>query len=83
MSANDWLAQDLADMASLPVHRPSDVETTARGAALMAAVGAGLHPDLDAAAAAMTPQTQGFTPRDLGDQRSRRLSAWAEVVRSA
>ena len=41
MSANDWIAQDLADILGVPVDRPADVETTARGAAMLAAVGAG------------------------------------------
>lgn len=83
MSANDWLAQDLADMCRLPVHRPADVETTARGAAIMAAVGAGLYCDLQQAAAAMTPATQSFQPRDLGAGRDRRLSAWRALVERA
>lgn len=80
MSANDWLAQDLADMLRLPVHRPDDVETTARGAAIMAAIGAGLFPDLAAAAAAMTPPTRTFTPTDLGPHREQRLTAWRAVL---
>ena len=35
MSANDWIAQDLADILGVPVDRPADVETTARGAAML------------------------------------------------
>jgi xylulokinase len=42
-----------ASMTGLPVTRPEDVETTARGAAMLAAVGAGLHPTVAAAARAM------------------------------
>jgi xylulokinase len=42
-----------ADVTGLPVTRPEDVETTARGAAMLAAVGAGLHPDVPSAALAM------------------------------
>lgn len=42
-----------ADVTGLPVTRPEDVETTARGAAMLAAAGAGLYPDVAAAAAAM------------------------------
>ena len=42
MVANDWLAQDLADMLALPVERPRFAETTALGAAMLAGVGAGL-----------------------------------------
>jgi glycerol kinase len=83
MAANDWLAQDLADMCRLAVRRPADIETTARGAALLAAVGAGLYPDLAAAAASMTPPTTSFMPRDLGAERTRRLSAWRTLVERA
>lgn len=83
MAANGWLAQDLADMTGLPVARPADIETTARGAALLAAVGAGLYPDLSAAAAAMVSPSRAFLPRDLGPERSRRLDAWRTLVARA
>jgi glycerol kinase len=42
MAANDWLAQDLADMLGLPSSGPAFVETTALGAAMLAGVGCGL-----------------------------------------
>jgi xylulokinase len=42
-----------AHITGLPVCRPEDVETTARGAAMLAAAGAGLHPTVAAAARAM------------------------------
>ena len=42
-----------ASMTGLPVTRPDDVETTARGAAMLAAAGAGLYPSVAAAARAM------------------------------
>jgi xylulokinase len=42
-----------ADVTGLPVTRPDDVETTARGAAMLAAAGAGLHSSPAAAARAM------------------------------
>jgi xylulokinase len=47
------LRQIRADVTGLPVSRPADVETTARGAAMLAAAGARLHPDAVAAAGAM------------------------------
>jgi glycerol kinase len=46
MIANGWLVQDLADMLGLEVIRPDMVETTALGAAMLAATGAGLYPSL-------------------------------------
>ncbi len=42
-----------AHVTGLPVSTPDDVETTARGAAMIAAAGAGLHPSVAAAGSAM------------------------------
>ena len=38
-----------ADVTGLPVRVPTSVETTATGAAILAAVGAGIHPTVGAA----------------------------------
>jgi xylulokinase len=52
-----------ADVTGLPVTRPEDVETTARGAAMLAAAGSGLHPDLEAAAVSMSsPRREHVLP---------------------
>ena len=80
MSANDWLAQDLADLLALPVVRPDFVETTALGAAMLAAVGAGLHGSLDEAAAAMIGGTRRFEPAMGEEQRAARLAAWNKAL---
>jgi glycerol kinase len=79
MSANDWVAQDMADMLALPVERPADVETTARGAAMLASVGAGLYPTLEAAMA-MVPARTRFTSAMTDEDRSRRLAGWRSLV---
>jgi glycerol kinase len=79
MSANNWVAQDMADMLALPVERPADVETTARGAAMLASVGAGLYPTLEAATA-MVPARTRFTPAMTDEDRSRRLAGWRSLV---
>jgi xylulokinase len=47
-----------ADVTGLPVGWSEDVETTARGAAMLAAVGAGFHDDVASAAAAMARPAQ-------------------------
>jgi glycerol kinase len=75
MSANDWLAQDIADLTMLPVVRPDFVETTALGAAMLAAVGAGLHGSLEHARAAMIGGTRRFEPAMTPDVRQARLAA--------
>lgn len=46
--ANDYAMQFLADILDRPVERPQNIETTALGAAALAALGAGLIPDLSA-----------------------------------
>ena len=57
------LLQVRASVTGLPVSRPEDVETTARGAAMLAAAGAGLHPSVAAAARAMAgPAAGGASP---------------------
>lgn len=80
MVCNNWLAQDLADMLGLPVERPEFIETTALGAAMLAAVGAGIHPDLDAAAEAMRGEITPFSPNMSAKQRERRLAGWRDAI---
>ncbi|KKW92386.1 glycerol kinase [Sphingobium chungbukense] len=80
MSANDWIAQDLADMLDLAVDRPADVETTAKGAAMLAAVGCGLHPSLERAAAAMGTVMTRFTPAMAVGRRTERLARWDALI---
>ena len=80
MVANNWLAQDLADILKLTVERPAVVETTALGAAMLAAVGAGIHPSLEDAAAAMSGEATRFEPQMSADERERRLSGWRDAM---
>ena len=79
MSANDWLAQDLADVLGLSVERPVDVESTARGAAMLAAVGCGLLPSLEATAA-MLPPGVSFEPAGDPGAVSTRLAQWHDAL---
>ena len=80
MASNNWLAQDLADMLELTVERPEFVETTALGAAMLAAVGAGIYPDLQAAADAMRGNVAHFEPSMGAEERTRRLAGWKEAL---
>lgn len=79
MVANDWMAQDLADMLAIDVERPEFIETTALGAAMLAAVGAGVYPSLDASAA-MRGGLIRFVPKLHGDARQIRLEGWADAL---
>jgi glycerol kinase len=79
MVANDWMAQDMADMLDLTVERPRFGETTALGAAMLAGVGCGLFDDL-AAASAMRGAVGAFTPALDDAARQRRLAGWQRAV---
>ncbi len=83
MSANDWMAQDLADILDLEVERPDFVETTALGAAMLAAVGCGMHEDLRSAAAAMRGGGSSFRPQMEDDVRAARLARYARALAAA
>lgn len=80
MSANDWMAQDLADVLALPVERPACVETTALGAAMLAALGAGRFVSLEEAGAAMGGARQGFAPRMSPQTRAERVANWERAL---
>jgi glycerol kinase len=82
MAANDWMAQDIADVTGLPVIRPDLVETTALGAAMLGAVGAGLHPSLEAASEAMIGPEKRFEPAMEADAREGRLASWRAALAS-
>ena len=78
MVANDWLCQVLADVLDRPVERPATVETTAWGAALLAGVGAGLLPGLDAVPWAADRR---FVPAMDPAARSRMIEGWHAAIR--
>jgi glycerol kinase len=58
---NDLLLEEQAKLAGITIERPTDLETTARGAAMLAAVGAGLF-EGTAEAAQMSPIERTFEP---------------------
>ncbi len=81
MVANDWMAQDLADVLNLAVERPVFAETTALGAAMLAGVGCGLFKDLHAASA-MRGKIATFDSAMDDTVRKTRLNGWAKAVKS-
>lgn len=82
MAVNDWFCQFLADIADVIVERPEVVETTALGAALLAAVGAGLAPSLEEAAG-MWRCERSFEPSMSPEQRASLLDGWQAAVAQA
>jgi glycerol kinase len=79
MVANDWLCQDLADVLGITVERPRVVETTALGAAMLAAVGHGLFADLESASV-MWHAERRFEPALNEEARTVRKTNWATAV---
>ncbi|WP_395777961.1 glycerol kinase [Aquidulcibacter sp.] len=80
MVANDWMAQDLADILTIDVERPRFIETTALGAAMLAGVGCGLYGSLEEAAI-MRGQVERFSPAMADPVRQTRLSGWADALK--
>lgn len=80
MAANDWMAQDIADVLGLPVTRPAFVETTALGAAMLASVGAGIYAGLEEAAANMIGDVSRFEPDMNENLRSERIANWDKAL---
>jgi glycerol kinase len=81
MVANDWMAQDLADMLAVSVERPKFAETTALGAAMLAGVGCGLFKGLEEASV-MRGAVETFEPAIVTDIRDGRLAGWQKAVES-
>ena len=80
MAGSDWTMQFLADVLDLPVDRPVDLETTARGAAWLAGYQAGFYPG-PAEWAARWERDRRFTPEMDADLRQRKLDGWRDAVR--
>ncbi|MCY3795929.1 MAG: FGGY-family carbohydrate kinase, partial [Gammaproteobacteria bacterium] len=78
MVANDWLCQFLADVLDRPVNRPKTIETTALGAAALAA--AGPDGDLGDVHQALG-EGQTFTPELPQAKRAALLEGWRRAVR--
>ncbi len=79
MVANDWMAQDLADMLGIAVERPKFIETTALGAAMLAGVGAGLYKTLHDATV-MRQGVERFLPQLDDGLRQQRIDGWADAL---
>lgn len=78
---NDLLAQFQADVAAVEVVRPVEVESTGRGAAMLAGVGADLS-DLGAAAR-MVKLDRTFAPAMDPAARSLHLERWQDAIKRA
>jgi len=76
---NDLLMQYQADTASLTIERPVELESTARGAAMLAGVGAGLFPGVRDSAR-MSKVERTFSVEMNAEDRKAHLDRWADAV---
>ena len=78
-AANDLLLQMQSDFGGLTVERPTELESTARGAAMLAGLGAGLFSSPEDAAR-MIQLGQAFTPQIGASARTAALGRWSDAV---
>ncbi len=78
-SASDGLMQFQADLLGVRVERPKDLESTARGAAMLAGLGAGLWKGPEELAS-QRQVDRSFSPSMSRDERARRLAQWHRAV---
>lgn len=81
-AVNDLLMQFQADVANVAIERPADLETTARGAAMLAGVGAGLFRTKEDSAR-MSRVGQSFQVAMSEADRSSHLRRWSDAVARA
>ncbi len=79
-AANDLLMQIQADLLGVQIFRPEMVESTALGAAKLAALGVGLPP-VDTAGE--TARMRVFTPSMSAEARAAHLARWSDAVARA
>jgi glycerol kinase len=81
-AANDLLMQLQSDFSAISVERPTELESTARGAAMLAGVGVGLFPT-PAAAAGICRLDRTFTKELEASDRTQFRARWEEAVTRA
>jgi glycerol kinase len=79
-SSDDFLMQFQADLLACPIDRPACMETTALGAAALAALALGWQSPETLAA---RPTEKSFTPAMPEENRNVRLAAWRKAVSRA
>ncbi|PHR62437.1 MAG: glycerol kinase [Robiginitomaculum sp.] len=79
MVRNDWVMQFLADVLNVIVERPTSIESTANGAAALAALGAGVYGSLDEFAQTRAVE-QVFTPKMGEAKRNELLAGWDQAL---
>ncbi|MEC9291948.1 MAG: glycerol kinase GlpK [Pseudomonadota bacterium] len=81
MVANTWFCDRLADITDVETVRPKVTETTALGAAYLAAIGAGLIPDFETISN-QWQVSKTFTPSLDSDKRSKMIKGWQKAIQN-
>jgi glycerol kinase len=76
---NDLLMELQASLSGLTVERPQDLESTARGAAMLAGLGAGIYSNANEAAK-IVKLDRAFPATMMDAERASRLTAWHDAV---
>lgn len=79
MAVNRWFLQFLADQCQLEVQKPKNIETTAKGAALLAALGCGVFNSLDELHASWGVE-QAFIPQRSLEQVELDYRGWRQAL---
>lgn len=79
MAANDWLCRFLAGLLDVPIERPVDLETTARGAAFHAGLATGMWSGLGELEALWSREAC-FTPDVPANRRATLIAGWHDAV---
>ena len=80
MAVNNWMLQFLADLCRIDVERPFNVETTAHGAAVIAALGIGLIDNIEQAKTFWMLE-QKFHPEEESGQFEQYYAGWQKALR--
>jgi len=78
-AANNLLMELQAGISGVSVERPQDLESTARGAAMLAGLGAGIYSDGNEAAK-IVKLDRAFPATMMAKERAARLTAWHDAV---
>lgn len=79
MVINNWLCQFLAEQLRIPIERPMIIETTALGAALLAGIGIGWWPNINAVKKLYHSERQ-FTAKTLPKESDELYNNWQFAV---
>jgi glycerol kinase len=79
MAANDWLLQSLADILDVAIERPTNLEASVWGAAVLAGLGAGVVSSLEELETLRSVE-RVFEPSISADQRAAKIETWTDAV---